>query len=348
LLISDLGEFGLIERVRRVLPPSGAGVVVGIGDDVAVLRTSPEMLILATCDIQLEGPHFLRHRITPYQLGRRAVAINLSDIAAMGGIPRYVLVSLGLPDDIEVEYVDALYEGLGEGAARFGAEIVGGNMARSSSGIVVDITLLGEVEPELMLLRSGAQVGDLILVTGTLGDSAAGLALLQRGEVAPSPEHAYAVKEAHLTPTPRVKEGRVVARSRDATAMIDLSDGLANDLGHICERSEVGAVVRAGQIPISEAVCSIAKTLERDPLSWALFGGEDYELLFTVPAKKVEELAAALRRETDTPATVVGEILSKAEDMRLMTREGDLVPLPIRGWDHFSRKGGPSTTGYSL
>lgn len=322
--------------------------MVGIGDDVAVLRTDPRMLLLATCDVQLEGPHFLRHRITPHQLGRRAVAINLSDIAAMGGIPRYVLVSLGLPDDIEVEYVDALYEGLREEAARFGAEIVGGNMARSPSGVVVDITLLGEVEPDLILLRSGAQVGDSILVTGALGDSAAGLALLQRGEAASSPEHADVVKEAHLTPTPRVREGQVIACSRDAMAMIDVSDGLASDLGHICERSEVGAVVRAGQIPISEAMRSVAKTLEQEPLSWALFGGEDYELLFTVPPTKVEELVAGLRRETDTPATVIGEIVSKAKEMRLMTREGDLVPLPIRGWDHFSRKGGSSTTGHSL
>jgi thiamine-monophosphate kinase len=339
LLISDLGEFGLIERVRRGLPTPGTGVVVGIGDDVAVLRTSPDMFFLATCDIQLEGPHFLRERITPYQLGRRAAAINLSDIAAMGGVPRYVLVSLGLPDDIEVEYVDALYEGLGEEAARFGAEIVGGNMARSSSGVVVDVTLLGEVEPDLMLLRSGAQVGDLILVTGTLGDSAAGLALLQRGGGGSSPEHADVVKESHLTPTPRVREGRVIARSRGATAMIDLSDGLASDLGHICERSEVGAIIRAGEIPISEAMRSVAKTLEWDPLSWALFGGEDYELLFTVPAKKVEELVASLRRETDTPATVIGEIVSKAEGTRLLDEEGDLVPLPAQGWDHFSPRG---------
>jgi thiamine-monophosphate kinase len=339
LFISDLGEFGLIERIGRGLPPPGAGVVVGIGDDVAVLRTDGEMYLLATGDVQFEGPHFLRERITPHQLGRRAVAINLSDIAAMGGIPRYLLVSLGLPDDIEVEYVDALYEGLREEATRFWAEIVGGNMARSSSGLVVDITLLGEVEPELMLLRSGAQVGDLILVTGTLGDAAAGLAVLQRGETAHSPQHADAVKEAHLTPVPRVKEGRAIALCRAATAMIDISDGLASDLGHICERSEVGAIIRSGDLPLSDALRSVAKTLKQDPLSWSLFGGEDYELLFTVPPEKAEKLAADLHRETNTSTTIIGEIVPKEKGMRLITREGDLVPLPPQGWDHFSSPG---------
>ena len=163
--------------------------------------------------------------------------------------------------------------------------------------------------------------------------------MLQRAEEARSLEHADVVMEAHLTPTPRVREGRVIARSHCATAMIDLSDGLASDLGHICERSEVGVLVRAGEVPISEAVRSVAEILERDPLSWALFGGEDYELLFTVPPTKVEGVVGALQREANLPATVIGEIVSMADGIKLLNEEGDLVPLPAEGWDHFSPHG---------
>lgn len=334
--VRDIGEFGLIARIARALPAPGAGVVVGIGDDVAVLHTDGTHYLLATCDIQVEGVHFLRDKITPRQLGRKVVAINVSDIAAMGGLPRSLLVSLVLPKDTEVAFVDGLYEGMQEECTRWGAEIVGGNMAHSPDGIIVDVFLLGDVEPEHLLRRSGARVGDQVLVTGTLGDSAAGLALLLHPDARCTDEHRQWVLGRHLTPTPRLYEGRVIARSRMATAMIDVSDGLASDIGHICEMSAVGVRLRAGALPISGAARAVAEAVGADVQDWALFGGEDYELLFTAPPDRATELARQVSEETGTPVTVIGEITPPDEGMTLVRRDGSAVPLKKGGWDHFS------------
>ncbi len=335
--ISDIGEFGLIDRIDRALGSPGAGVVVGIGDDVAVLRGGGQNYLLATCDIQVEGIHFLKEAITPYQLGRKAVAINLSDIASMGGWPTYILVSLALPKETEVEYVDGLYEGLREESEAAGAEIVGGNLSHSQSGIMVDIFLLGEVEPDHLLLRSGARVGDRILVTGQVGDSGAGLALLLNPSLSVKEEEREVVLRAHFTPTPRLKEGRAIAASGMATVMIDISDGLASDLGHICERSGVGALIEAQEIPLSPATKAIAGLLDKDPLDFALHGGEDYQLLFTARPEKAEELAKIVREETGTPVSIIGQIRPSQEGMRLALANGEIVPLMPKGWDHFRR-----------
>ncbi len=334
--VRDLGEFGLIARIARSLPAPGPGVIVGIGDDVAVLRTDGTRHILATCDIQVEGVHFLREKITPQQLGRKVIAINVSDIAAMGGLPRYLLVSLVLPKDTEVAFVDGLYEGMQAECARWGAEIVGGNMAHSPGGVIVDIFLLGEVEPEHLLQRSGARVGDRVLVTGTLGDSAAGLALVLHPEARCADEHRRWALERHLTPTPRLWEGQAIARSCLATAMIDVSDGLVSDIGHICEMSRVGVRLWAEALPISGAALAVAEAVGARALDWALSGGEDYELLFTAPADRADELARQVREETDTPVTVVGEIVPETEGMRLIQQDGSSVPLSKGGWDHFA------------
>jgi thiamine-monophosphate kinase len=335
--VRDLGEFGLIARIARSLPAPGPGVIVGIGDDVAVLRTDGTRHILATCDIQVEGVHFLRSHITPRQLGRKVVAINVSDIAAMGGLPRYLLVSLVLPKDTEVAFVDGLYEGMQAECARWGAEIVGGNMAHSPDGVIVDVFLLGEVEPEHLLRRSGARLGDQVLVTGTLGDSAAGLALVLHPETECPDEHRRWALGRHLTPTPRLWEGRAIARSRLATAMIDVSDGLASDIGHICEMSEVGVRLWAEAIPISSAARAVAEAVGARALDWALFGGEDYELLFTAPADQAAELARRVQEETGTPLTVIGEIVPAEEGMTILREDGSIVPLNRGGWDHFAK-----------
>jgi len=333
--VSQLGEFGLIARIAEVVGQASDDVVVGIGDDAAVVRTAGDNYVIATCDIQVEGVHFLRKRITPYQLGRKAVAINVSDIASMGGLPKQLWVSLVLPQDTAVEYVDALYEGMMEETGRCGADIVGGNIARSPGGLVVDTFLLGEVEPDHLLLRSGARVGDLALVTGHVGDSAAGLALVLNPEANCERKHADRVLQAHLTPVPRLEESRVIAESGIATAMIDVSDGTLADLRHICERSEVGARLWAERLPISEAARAVAEAVGKDPLEWALSGGEDYELLFTAPAEKAEELAALVREETGTPVSVIGEIVPAEEGIKAVQENGEVLPLEHGGWNHF-------------
>jgi len=331
--ITEIGEFGLIDRIKEALGPPGAGVVVGIGDDVAVLRARPDRYLLATCDIQVEGIHFLKEAISPYQLGRKAAAINISDIAAMGGLPTYLLVSLALPKETTVEYVDSLYEGIITEAA--GVQIVGGNMSHAPQ-IMIDIFLLGEVEPDHLLLRSGARPGDKVLVTGSLGRSGAGLALLLDPTVDRSGEEAKEVLEAHLTPTPRLKEGRAIARTRMATSIIDVSDGTVSDIAHICEASGVGVRLWADTLPISPATRAVAEALGQEPLEWALHAGEDYELIFTAPADKAEKLAALVKDETATPVTIIGEIVE--EGMSLVLPSGESLPLEPRGWDHFRRR----------
>jgi thiamine-monophosphate kinase len=360
--ISHLGEFPLIDRIARIVSVDREDVIVGIGDDVAVLDTyyadsggevgggtAEAYWTLAKVDCQVEGVHFLKDAISPRQLGRKALIINLSDIAAIGGQPLYALVSLALPDDTEVAWVDELYHGLREEGDRHGVAVVGGNMARSTGGAVVDVFVLGRVRREQVLLRSGARPGDRVLVTGRLGDSAAGLQLLlHRGRDAVAPIDAglsdadrAMLLDRHFTPTPRLREAQAIAAYRvrrglgAVTAVIDLSDGLSSDLGHICDRSEVGARVWADRLPISLATRSVAREMGREPWQLAIEGGEDYELCFTAPAAEAEALAAAVERETGTPVSIVGEILPPAEGRRLVLADGREGPLEAKGWQHW-------------
>jgi thiamine-monophosphate kinase len=333
--ISDLGEFPLIERIARIAAVERDDVIVGIGDDVAVLDNVGEDWILAKVDSQVEGVHFLREAISPRQLGRKALAINLSDIASIGGQPLYALVSLALPDDIEVAWVDALYHGLREEGDRYGVAVVGGNMARSPGGAFVDVFVLGRVRRAHVLLRSGARPGDRVLVTGRLGDSAAGLQLLLHPEIEVPPSDREMLAERHFTPTPRLREAQVIARAGVATAAIDLSDGLSSDVGHICDRSAVGVRLWADRLPVSPATRRVAAARGREPWQLAIEGGEDYELCLTAPPASVEALAAAVERETGTPLSVVGEILAPERGRWLALEDGREVPLEAKGWQHW-------------
>jgi thiamine-monophosphate kinase len=307
---------------------------VGIGDDVAVLRAGADRVWLATCDVQVEGAHFLRAATTPADLGRKALAVNLSDIASAGGVPRFALVSLGLPKDLPVEFVDGLYAGLREAAARFGVDVVGGNISASRSGLFIDIFLLGEALPDEIVLRSGAQVGDQILVTGTLGDAAAGVALLLNGTLSAEAAYTQTARTRMTAPSPRVREGHLIGESRLATSMIDVSDGLAADLGHICQQSRVGARVYAERLPVTRANRALSETAQGDEWHFALHGGEDYELLFTAPKGAAEELSGRVTRETGTPVSVVGEILPAGEGQQLVLPHERVIPLAAMGWDH--------------
>lgn len=330
--VSELGEFPLIARFRRRFQGAGTGVVRGIGDDTAVLRLTPGRMLLATTDSAIEGVHFRRSTIAARDLGRRVLAVNLSDIASMGGEPRWALVSLGLPADLPVDFVDELSEGLADEAGQFGAVVVGGNVARSPDRIVVDVTLLGEVESNRVLYRNGARPGDRILVTGTLGDSAAGLAILQ-GVLDTPPELASYLRNRHRLPTPRVEAGRAIALSGLATSMIDLSDGLASDLSHVTEDSRVGAVVEEVRVPLSAELREAARIAGIDPMDWALRGGEDYELLFTAPASGVKEIVKAVKK-IGVDVTDVGEITATTENW-LLRSNGARDRLFGSLWQHF-------------
>lgn len=335
--ISEVGEFPLIDRVAKIVSVERPDIVLGIGDDVAVLADG-EGLILATVDSQVEDVHFLRELITPRQLGRRALAISLSDIAAMGGQPQYALVSLALPSDTDVAWVEEVYRGLREEGDRFGTAIVGGNMASSPERAFVDVTVLGRVDRARLLLRSGAHPGDRVVVTGSLGDAAAGLTVALEPELPVTPSARASLLTRYLTPTPRLAEAAVIAQSGAATAMIDVSDGLSSDIGHICDRSEVGVRLWAERLPISSAARHAAELADKPAWRLPLGASDDYELCFTVPPEATDALIAQVPQETGTPVTVIGEILPPQEGRWLALEDGREVPLKATGWQHFGQE----------
>jgi len=348
--VSELGERGLLLRIRRAVGPGGPGVTVGIGDDCAVLSLRHGTGLLATTDLLLENIHFRRAYADPADIGWKALAVNLSDIAAMGGVPRFALVAVACPPDTEVEQIDAFYEGMRLAAAPHGVVVVGGDTSASPDGWLVNVTLLGELEGAPKL-RSGARTGDLIAVTGALGEAATGLALLEaatgadlHARTAPpaleqvEPALRDRAIRAHLRPTPRVAEGRWLGGNAAVTAMIDLSDGLATDLGHLSAESHVGARVYLDRLPISEAVSSVAAALGRDPIELAASGGEDYELLLTVDPSAFPALAAGLKAATGTPLAVIGEVLEAKAGVTFLNSRGEAVPVGS-GFEHFSPTG---------
>ncbi len=334
--IKDLGEFGLIERISRLLPPYLKDVMVGVGDDVAVVETEGDNYLLLTCDIQVENTHFLPSA-SPHQLGRKAAAVNLSDIGAKGGKPLHFLISLALRAETPVEWADNFYQGLVEEASRYGADIIGGNLSSIQGPQVVDIFLAGQVRKDRLLLRKGARPGDLILVTGQLGDARGGLLLLTQENLKEKidPQKAKDLIQAQVTPTPRVKEGQIIAHSGKATAMLDISDGLAQDLLHICQASEAGARIWADRIPLSSALGNLAQFMEIPPWKLALEGGEDYELCFTVPEAHAQEVSQRIEEATGTRVTVIGETLQPQEGQWVIPPRGEKEPLNQKGWNHF-------------
>ena len=338
--IDDLGEFELIERIRSHVEHRSGGTVIGIGDDAAALSPTPGNLLLSTCDCQVEGRHFLRHQIGAERLGRRLAAVNLSDIAAMGGNPRWALVSLVLPAGLDVEFIDDLYTGLVAELGRFHARIVGGNIS-SGETLMLDMTLFGEVGPDQILRRAGARTGNAILVSGALGSAAAGRAVLEAGLDA---EEAMPALIAHWTPEPRVREGRAIAQSGLATSMIDISDGLAAEVGHICEASGVGAVLEVAHLPVTATTHWICEQLGLDWVQLALAGGEDYQLVCTAPGMSVNGLTSLLDQETGLLLTRVGWIQDASAGRLLEWPDGRREPLASWGWKHFGQATGRGTT----
>lgn len=334
--LSEIGEFGLIERIAQGLLMHPQEVVAGVGDDAAVLRTAGPHWLLFTTDMLVEGVHFSLAWATPEQVGYKTVAVNVSDIAAMGGWPTHGVISLGVPPRMTVEEVEKLYYGLRRAAAEYHLNIVGGDTVLSPERLVINFALLGQVEAGRAVLRGGARVGDLICVTGTLGNSAAGLYLCQHPELAPGEEVSTFLYRAHLEPKAKLAAGRLLA-SIGATAMEDVSDGLARELHNICRASGVGCLVRAKDIPLSSQARELARLTGHDPLEWALSGGEDYELVFTLPgelfSRAKEELLAI-----GESCTCIGEIVPPQEGLLLEFPGGSRVPLALQGYDHFAKE----------
>ena len=321
--LKELGEFGLIDRIARRVHQAPA-VVLGIGDDAAALLPTPGTLTLITSDMLLEGVHFDLDFCDPQSLGRKSLAVNLSDLAAMGAVPRQFLLSIALPKTLSLEFVDGFMSGILEQAERFGVTLVGGDTCASLGGLAISITALGEQTPERVVKRSGASPGDLICLTGTVGDAAAGLNELRKGG-----RQGFLVARQN-DPTPRVAAGVALAEAGLASAMIDVSDGVLGDLGHICELSGVGARLELARLPLSEeyqAACGA------DLYTLALGGGEDYELLFCIPQGKRSE-AEELLQGLALRFSVVGEITSGNGVQLVAPEGGDYRPGKL-GFDHF-------------
>ena len=297
--MQQLGEFGLIDRIRKmtsVPDPSW----VGIGDDCAVIPLSPETGgapasdLLVSTDMLVEGTHFLMEDISPRQLGWKSAAVNISDIAAMGGKPIATFLSLALPKTLPEQWMQEFMEGYNGISEKYGAALLGGDTTCSPDRICINVTVLGTCSRGKAKLRSAARPGDLVCVTGTLGDSAAGLRLILGGQKGAAPR----LMDRHYTPTPRVEEGLALSCLPGVHAMMDISDGVGSDLRHILDESGVGARIDTGKLPISKELQALCSEKGWDPKELALSGGEDYELLFTMDPQETP----------DIPYTVIGEI----------------------------------------
>ena len=308
---------------------SDLSIIQGMGDDVAVFETKGKAL-LATTDILIEGIHFKQTWMDPYHLGRKALAVNLSDIAAMGGTPKYFLLSLGLPKGLSLSFVSRFYRGLKEMAKPFQVDLIGGDTSLSQN-IIINICLLGEGKKGNLLYRKGARVGDDLFVTGSLGDSALGLNILRRRGPGAKPR---ALIEKHLSPRPRIELGQAIGRQRLATAMIDVSDGLLIDTAHLLEESGKGTRIWEDRIPLSRSFQKHSASYAKDPYALALSGGEDYELLFTAPPPMRDKIAS-LALLHKIPITRIGEILPSRKGFRIVRRDGTEDSPSHLGFDHF-------------
>jgi thiamine-monophosphate kinase len=333
--VSELGEFGLIElladivdRTKNPQDSSWQRLLIGIGDDAAAWQ-GDSSIQLATTDSLIQDTHFDLNITTWEELGWKTIAVNLSDIAAMGGIPKYALISLALPGELETDCISSLYQGMAQIANQFGVAIIGGNIA-SASRTMITVTVLGSLESKSALTRSAAVPGDQVAVTGYPGLSAAGLKMLKR-KLSLDAETSRLLRRAHLQPTPRINEGQVLLR-HGVRAAIDISDGLIADLTHICKASKVSARINKDSVPIHPTLQSNFKS---DCHQLALSGGEDYELLFTASSRIINQVKQAI----SCPMTVIGEITEGTPgQVTLIDAAGKSIPWRQGGWEHFKSK----------
>ena len=336
--LNQLGEFELIKRIRSRLRTHSSRVIKGIGDDSAVFSTNPNTIQLTSTDALIESIHFDLKKISPKQLGRKAMAVNISDIAAMGGTPYLAVISLGLPKSTSRKFIDEFYSGLQKVCNLYRIELAGGDTIASPKHLFINVCILGEAPKSRVFYRTGAKPGDQIFVTGNLGDSAMGLRILmEKNKSFISTKHRSFLIKKHLEPIPRVKESRLLAKSKlKVTSMIDVSDGLAQDLSHLLTEDKLGANLYEDSLPISEALNSVCLQKKHDCTTWALEGGEDYELLFTIKPEDVKKTKSLFLKE-DTLVSRIGEITKTPKKITLINKNGGKVSLkPATGFNHFS------------
>jgi len=337
--INNLGEFGLIDRIKSGFKTSQQSTILGINDDAAIIDTGKNYHLLST-DMLLEGVHFDLSYMPLQHLGYKAISVNVSDIAAMNGIPRQVTVSIGLSNRFSVEAVDALYEGIKKACETFEVDLVGGDTTSSRTGLVISVSVLGEVEKKSVVKRNTANTKDIICVTGDLGGAYIGLQVLEREkqefqgnpDMQPQLEAFSTVVGRQLKPVARMDIIHELAELKlTPTAMIDVSDGLASDLMHICSQSKVGAVIYEDKLPIDQQTYQTSVDFKIDPVTCVLNGGEDYELLFTIRQEDFEKL------KNHPDIHFIGYIQEEEKGINLVTKSENVVPIQAQGWNHFKK-----------
>jgi thiamine-monophosphate kinase len=328
--LKDIGEFGFIDRIKSETLVRREHVIKGIGDDCSVYRSTRDLVTLFTTDMLVEDIHFQREGTPPDKLGRKSIAVNLSDIAAMGGTPKEALISIAIPDTVPVEYLDSVYEGMKSMAREFDVNLLGGDTTSSPLHLVINVALVGEALEREVLYRSGAEADDVIFLTGPVGAAAAGLDLLLENRSFSGRE---ALLNAHLDPHPHVEAGRIIAGQGVGHSLIDVSDGLAGDLGHICAESRVGAIIEEAKIPTTELFRAYCERFKLDPLPLTINVGEDYVLLGTVSQKAASKLEKALQAG-GCGFFPIGKIVAKP-GLRLLDRDGSEREIRPSGWNHF-------------
>jgi len=336
MTLKEIGEFGFIKKISRGCLIRKENIVKAIGDDAAAFKTDPEQLMLITTDLLVERVHFIRSKIAGYDLGYKALAVNLSDIAAMGGAAREAFISIAIPEECLLDYLEDIYDGMKNLAAKFNVNILGGDTTSSKIDLIINIVVSGTVAENELLCRDAARPGDMIFTTGFLGDSKAGLHL-QLNDIQADDESSKVLIKAHLLPEPHILEGRFLAQQPGIHAAIDTSDGLSSDLRHIVEQSNVGARLYADKIPVSENLKKFCRRFDFDSIKYALSGGEDYTLLCTASPETADKIASEFQKEFKRPLFSIGEI-TETKQMELFWPDGRIRSFSPSGWDHFKEE----------
>jgi thiamine-monophosphate kinase len=329
--VSGRGELDIIREIRRRVGVAGPRTLIGIGDDAAVLEPGGDLLLL-TSDVFVEDVHFRRDFASFEDIGAKCMTANVSDVAAMGGFPTTAVVGLCLPASLPDAAVEDLYDGMLRVLRTHGAEIVGGDVVSTPGGLVVSIALLGAVDKERIVPRSGAVEGDVVLVTGHLGASKAGLMSLDAG--LPEDDDIGFVRDRHLRPAARVTEAQAIIDVATPHAMIDLSDGLSSDLYHIADESGVGFVVREASIPIADETRRVARRVGADATELGLSSGEEFELCVAIPASELERTIEHVKAVAGTSVTPIGEVVAVSDGCTILRADGERAPLERTGYEH--------------
>ncbi|NNL75152.1 MAG: thiamine-phosphate kinase [Desulfobacterales bacterium] len=334
--LKDIGEFGFIEKIRQGCLFRPDNILRAIGDDAAAFYTDAGLVSLITTDLLVERVHFLRTATDGFNLGYKSLAVNLSDIAAMGGTAKEAFISIAIPEDCSIDFLEDLYRGIKDLAATFEVNILGGDTTSSVIDLIINIAVTGSVPKENLLLRDAAQPGDIIFSTGVLGDSRAGLHMILNN-ISTDSKKLKKLFQSHILPRPFLHEGRFLSSQNGVHAAIDVSDGLSSDIGHIAKESQVGVRLFADQIPVSENLIYFCRRFDFNPAEFAFAGGEDYTLLCTVSPDHADDVAEKYLKTFNSPLYPIGEVTNSGK-LEIVDSSGRTKEFKPKGWDHFKSR----------